>query len=251
MKAKTKNTLTACLALALVACAVLGTIAYMTATSSKTNAFTVGSFDYPTTDPDESGTTIKVDGYILEKVWDEETKAGTEDAPAHKLVPDNTLNKDPNIGIGKGSEDAYVYAFVKNPMVATGSTDEAIRDGSVYFQLNSGWEFVPVEGLNYKKLTIDGRDYYTGGLFRYIGRNGTSETPAVLSAAKADAWTGTIFNTVTCGKDMNTAEMAKTSDEYDIVVSAYIHQAKDGNGEYTLKDTAEAAAKAWAPSQNK
>ncbi len=258
MKAKTKSTLTACLALALVACAVLGTIAYMTATSSKTNAFTVGNFNYPTTDPDGSGDSggsgkIDIDGYILEKEWDKATD--------HKLVPDNTLAKDPNIGIGEGSEDAYVYAFVKNPMVTTDTNDETARDGSVYFQLNSGWEFVSGQNFGYKELTVNGEKYYTGGLFRYIG-TGAAGTPAVLSATDADAWTGTIFDKVTCGKNMNTADMAKalattdskeqteTKKTYDIVVSAYIHQAKDGNGAYTLKDTAEDAAKAWAPSQN-
>ena len=228
MKAKTKNVLTACVALALVACAVLGTIAYMTATSEKTNEFTVGKFDNPTTDPDNPGQTITVDGYILEKKWD----AATE----HKLVPGNTLDKDPRIGIGKGSEDAYVYAFVENGMAShTADTDTVIRDGSVYFKLNSGWEFVAVDGMNYKKLTVDGNDYYTGGLFKYNTK---------LSAGTADAWTGTVFDTVVCGKDMNTVAMVG-SDGNNIVVSAYIHQATDGNGS-DLKGTADTAAKAWA-----
>ena len=229
MKAKTKNVLTACVALALVACAVLGTIAYMTATSDKTNEFTVGKFDNPTTDPDNPDQTITVDGYILEKKWD----AATE----HKLVPGNTLDKDPRIGIGKGSEDAYVYAFVKNNMAVsdTTSSDTVIRDGSVYFKLNSGWEFVAVDGMNYKKLTVDGNDYYTGGLFKYNTK---------LSAGTADAWTGTVFDTVVCGKDMNTAAMVGSNDN-NIVVSAYIHQATDGNGN-DLVTTADNAAKEWA-----
>ena len=229
MKAKTKNVLTACVALALVACAVLGTIAYMTATSDKTNEFTVGKFDNPTTDPDNPGQTITVDGYILEKNWD----AATE----HKLVPGNTLAKDPRIGIGKGSEDAYVYAFVKNNMAVYDmtSSDTVIRDGSVYFKLNSGWEFVAVDGVNYKKLTVDGNDYYTGGLFKYDTK---------LSAGTADAWTATVFDTVVCGKDMNTAAMVGSNDN-NIVVSAYIHQATDGNGN-DLVTTADNAAKEWA-----
>ena len=230
MKAKTKNVLTACVALALVACAVLGTIAYMTATSDKTNEFTVGKFDHPTTDPENPDKTLdpELDGYILEKKWD----AATE----HKLVPGNTLDKDPRIGIGKGSEDAYVYAFVKNGMASnTGDTDTVIRDGSVYFALNEGWSFVSVDGVDYKKLTVDGKDYYTGGLFKYNTK---------LSAGTADAWTGTVFDSVVCGKDMNTAAMAGSSDN-NIVVSAYIHQATDGNGS-DLATTAETAAKAWA-----
>ena len=234
MKAKTRNILTVCLALALMASAILGTIAYMTASDSKTNSFTVGKFDKPTTDPDNPDTTLdpELDGYILEKSWDP-----NED---HKLVPGGEIAKDPQIGIGKGSEDAYVYAFVENNMVYSGdstASDTVIRDGSVYFQLKDGWEFVSVEGIDYKELEIDGAKYYTGGLFKYNN---------VLNAESADAWTGKIFDTVTTGKDMNTADMAKVENaDYAIVVNAFIHQAEDGKG-VSLAGTAKTAAETWA-----
>ena len=56
MKAQTRSLMSLCLAVVLVLSAVLGTIAYMTATEKVTNTFTVGSFNKPTTDPDD-GTT--------------------------------------------------------------------------------------------------------------------------------------------------------------------------------------------------
>lgn len=233
MKAKTRNILTVCLALALMASAILGTIAYMTASDSKTNTFTVGKFDKPTTDPDSPGTSLdpELHGYILEKSWNPDEE--------HKLVPGGDIAKDPQIGIGKGSEEAYVYAFVENNMVYSGESEEAtvIRDSSVYFQLKEGWEFVHVDGIDYKELEIEGIKYYTGGLFKYN---------VVLNAATADAWTGEIFDTVTTGKDMNTAEMAKVQDpNYAIVVNAFIHQAKDGKN-VDLAATAATAAVTWA-----
>lgn len=233
MKAKTRNILTVCLALALMASAILGTIAYMTASDSKTNSFTVGKFDKPTTDPDDPDRTLnpELDGYILEKSWNPD-----ED---HKLVPGGEIAKDPQIGIGKGSEDAYVYAFVENNMVYSGESGDAtvIRDGSVYFQLKEGWEFVEVEDIDYKELEVNGVKYYTGGLFKY---------DTVLNAESKDAWTGEIFETVTTGKDMNTADMAKAENaDYAIVVNAFIHQAEDGKG-VSLADTAATAAATWA-----
>lgn len=239
MKAKRRTILTVCLALALMASAILGTIAYMTASSSKTNTFTVGKFDKPTTDP-ETGEELKdkLNGYIIEKKWVENSK----------LVPGGEIAKDPRIGIGKDSEDAYVYAFVKNPMVYSGESEEAtvIRDGSVYFTLNKDWEFVEADGIDYKELEVSDVKYYTGGLFKYVGG-----TNGVLSAAKEDAWTGAIFDKVIVGKDVNTAKMAEDNADTKIVVSAFIHQATNGDGETDLAETAETAAKAWAASSNK
>ena len=101
MKSKTRSILTVCLALALVAAAVLGTIAYMTAQDSKTNTFTVGSFNKPT-DPDDPEQTL--DSYLIEPNWVENSK----------LVPGGSVDKDPKVGIGAGSEDAYIYVYVDN-----------------------------------------------------------------------------------------------------------------------------------------
>ena len=217
MKTKTRSILTVCLALAPVATAVMGTIAYMTATASKENTFTVGSFNKPT-DPDN--TTQTLDSYILEKKWD----AATE----HKLVPGSSLDKDPKVGIGKNSEEAWVYVYVDNKVLK-----DTAGGKYVTFTLNDGWEAV----TGTEPITAGGKEY-AGGLFKYSTK--------LKATADADAWTGTIFDKVNVSAkadvdDFNTANNAKPT----MTVHAFIHQANDGN---TAIDTTtiENAAKTWA-----
>ncbi|MGO5024264.1 SipW-dependent-type signal peptide-containing protein [Lawsonibacter sp. LCP25S3_G6] len=216
MKAQTRTLLSLCLAVVLVLTAVLGTIAYMTASSSVTNTFTVGSFEMPE-DPDHPGT--KLTNYIYEKNWDANTDG-------HKLVPDSSTIKDPKVGIGKGSEAAYVYVYIQNKLVAT-DVD------AVYFTLNSGWSPVGTAGVDYKKVTVGGTEYYTGGLFKY--------DTMLEPTTDADAWTtSAIFDTVTTNADVNTTDLT----EKDMVVNAYIHQAKD-NGTPIDTATLDGNAQTW------
>lgn len=215
MKSKTRSILTVCLALALVASAVLGTIAYMTAQDSKTNTFTVGSFNKPT-DP-ENPDAGELGGYILEKKWD----AATE----HKLVPGSSLDKDPKVGIGKNSEEAWVYVYVKNAVLK-----DSVAGKYVTFTLNSGWEAVTgkvVEG--------DATGTYVSGLFKFKTTIGTDND---------HLWTDTVFDKVNVSADANTGDFA---DSPAMTVYAFIHQAKDGNGNIDTT-TIENAAKTWAAS---
>ena len=211
MKAQTRTLLSLCLAVVLVLTAVLGTIAYMTASDTKTNTFTVGSFSQPTTDPENPGTSLDVDGYIYEKSWVNNSK----------LVPGSSIAKDPRVGIGAGSEDAWVYVYIKNNLV-TASGNE------VTFKLNDGWE--PVDATE----VTSGSRVYTGGLFKYSTK---------LNAANADDWTTTIFDTVEVASTA-TVEGFEKATEKTMVVNAYIHQANDGDT--TIPDTTiNDAAKAW------
>ncbi len=218
MKAKTRSMLSLCLAVVLVMSAVLGTIAYMTASSSKTNTFTVGSFNKPTTDPDDSSDLGDLEGFILEKKWDAE---GAD----HKLVPGQSLDKDPQVGIGVGSEAAYIYVLIQN------NAGEGVT-----FELNDGWTAVQAD------QNEDGS--YKGGLFRYND---------VLAPTTADAWTNTIFDQVSA------SATATISNPASMTVYAYIHQAYDnsiaGDDKSIPLDGAtgvDAAAIAWAanPSGN-
>lgn len=218
MKAQTRTLLSLCLAVVLVLSAVLGTIAYMTAHDSVTNTFTVGSFNKPTKDPDGGDLPSDVT-YIYEKNW----RANTD---GHKLVPDSPTIKDPKVGIGKGSEAAYVYVYIQNKLVAT-DVD------AVYFALNSGWSPVGTKGTDYKTVDVGGTEYYTGGLFKF--------DTMLEPSADTDAWTASaIFNTVTTNADVNTTDLT----ELDMVVNAYIHQTKD-NGTDIPAGTIDAAAQAW------
>lgn len=206
MKTKTRSILTVCLALALVATAVMGTIAYMTAQDSKTNTFTVGSFNKPT-DPDQPGTTL--DSYLIEPSWVENSK----------LVPGGSVAKDPKVGIGAGSEDAYIYVYVDNKTL----TDANKK--LVTFTLNAGW--AAVEG---QAVAGNTEGTYVSGLFKYNTK---------LTGGN---WTPNVFTKVDVSENANTTDFATNP---KMTVYAYIHQATDGAGA-NLADTANTAAIAWA-----
>lgn len=206
MKPKTRSILTVCLALALVASAVMGTIAYMTAQDSKTNTFTVGSFNKPT-NPDNPDQTL--DNYLIEPSWVENSK----------LVPGSSVAKDPKVGIGAGSGDAYVYVYVDNKTL----TDASKK--LVTFTLDEGW--TAVEG---HAVVGDAANTYVSGLFKYntklIGGN----------------WTSNVFAKVDVSTNANTTDFAENP---QMTVYAYIHQATDGAGD-DLAATANTAAIAWS-----
>lgn len=207
MKSKKRSILTVCLALALVASAVLGTIAYMTAQDSKTNTFTVGSFNKPT-DPD---THKQLDSYLLEPNWKENSK----------LVPGGSVAKDPKVGIGAGSEDAYIYVYVDNKTL----TDANKK--LVTFTLGDGWTAVAghaVAGAG------DVANTYVSGLFKYNTK------------LTGDKWTSNVFTKVDVSENANTTDFAAKP---QMTVYAYIHQATDGAG-IDLEATANTAAITWS-----
>lgn len=206
MKSKTRSILIVCLALALVASAVLGTIAYMTAQDSKTNTFTVGSFNKPT-DPDHPEQTL--DSYLIEPSWAEKSK----------LVPGGSVAKDPKVGIGAGSEDAYIYVYVDNKTL----TDANKK--LVTFTLDEDWTAVADHAV-----AGDAPNTYVSGLFKYNTK---------LTGGN---WTSNVFTKVDVSANANTTDFAENP---QMTVYAYIHQATDGAGA-DLTATADAAAIAWS-----
>ena len=115
--------------LLLVLAAGVGTYAWLTAQSSLTNNFTTAGINKPTTEPDNPNKPLpddntKVNGNLTETKW----VAGS------KLAPGVTVSKNPNVGIGKGSENAYVYAFVKNET----ASDTAVDSHKTYFTIKQG-----------------------------------------------------------------------------------------------------------------
>ena len=204
MKSKTRSILTVCLALALVAAAVLGTIAYMTAQDSKTNTFTVGFFNKPT-NPDNTSET----SYLIEPSWVENSK----------LVPGSSVDKDPKVGIGAGSEDAYIYVYVDNKTLT--ETSKKL----VTFTLNEGWTAVADHAVAGNTANT-----YVSGLFKYNTK---------LTGGK---WTSNVFTKVDVSADANTTDFAANP---QMTVYAYIHQATDGAGD-DLAATANTAAIAWS-----
>jgi len=199
-------------ALLLVFLVAAGTIAWLTSTSSISNTFSVGSIEIPTTSPLDPLQTISISGNIYEPSWNAEE--------AHKLVPSVVFDKDPYVGIGKGSEDVAVYVYVENSF-----------SNKVYFTINAGWEAVTAtEGAS--------SGTYTSGLFKY--------TAGLSGATSADVWTEQpLFNNVTVDESATKEDFVlAVGEESEIKVSCFLHQAKDGSGNDISTATIEATVKA-------
>lgn len=220
--------------LLLVLAAGVGTYAWLTATQSLENVFTVGSFG-PTdkkpdpTDPEVPGT----DGndskaYLFETKW----------VANSKIVPGATTGKNPNVGIGKGSDDAYVFIYVKNAMV---KEDTALAN-TPYFTLNNNWKPVSTDQVKTNGTT----NQYVSGLFMYA--KDSANGPAVLNAkaASADVYTGELFSEVVFPSTLEGNMVAQTP---KMTVSAYIFGADQKGNETEAAANAVAQAKEWAKTQ--
>lgn len=215
--------------LLLVLAAGVGTYAWLTATQTLNNVFTVGSINIPEKkpdpdQPDKPGTDDNTDkAYLFETKWKDNSK----------IVPGSSTNKNPNVGIAKGSDDAYVFIYVKNAMVKEG-TDSA---DTPYFTLNNNWK--PVDGE--VSTSADGK--YLSGLFMYA--KGATSGPAVLGAksAAADVYTGELFNKVVFP---GTLEGSMVATNPTMKVSAYIFGADQTDGNTSAADNAVTQAKTWA-----
>lgn len=210
--------------LLLVLAAGVGTYAWLTAKSTLTNNFTTAGINKPTTEPDHPDQPLpddntKVNGNLTETKWVKDSK----------LAPGVTVSKNPNVGIGKGSENAYVYAFVKNET----ASDTAADSHKTYFTINQGWKAVQAD-------TVAGEPtHYLGGLFVYVG-NGTEATPLIASKTE-DKWTGELFSNVTTPKETEQEDFAKDA---KMTVNCFIYAA-DETAEGSSA-SALAAAKKWA-----
>ena len=234
------------IALVLVAllAAGVGTWAWLSATDTKMNEFTVGSIGKPEVKPDPAHpdkpgtvpTDPSVDGYLFETNWVKDSK----------MVPDTDIKKNPNVGIGKDSDSSYVFIYVKNAIVKTDAKDALAK--TPYFEINaSKWQQVDGE------VTTNAEGKYVSGLFMYTA--GGTGTPAVLAPtpktegteAKA-AYTGELFSTVHIPAGMNNADVVETKanpkQAPTMTVSCYIFGADQGGA-----DNALAQAKKWAETQ--
>ena len=212
--------------LLLVLAAGVGTYAWLTAQSSLPNNFTTAGINKPTTDPDHPSWPLpddntKVNGNLTETKW----------VANSKLAPGVSVPKNPNVGIGKGSENAYVYVFVKNETASAGTPNSR----KTYFTINSGWKAV-------EATTVEGEPtHYLGGLFVYVG-DGTEATPLIASKTE-DKWTGELFSNVTTPKETEQKDFAKDA---KMTVNCFVYAA-DSTTEGSAA-SAEVAAKDWAKS---
>lgn len=223
--------------LLLVLAAGIGTYAWLSATQTKVNEFTVGSIDKPEVKPDPDHpdkpgtdpTNPSVDGYLFETNWTNKSK----------MIPDTDINKNPNVGIGKDSDSSYVFIYVKNAIVKTDATDALAK--TPYFELNANWKPVAAD-----QVTTNADGKYVSGLFMYTA--GNTDTPAKLAPtpktetaeAKA-AYTGELFSIVHIPAAMNSTDVVT---DPAMKVSCYIFGADQGGA-----DNAIAQAKEWAKAQ--
>lgn len=223
--------------LLLVLAAGIGTYAWLSATQTKVNEFTVGSIDKPEVKPDPDHpdkpgtdpTNPSVDGYLFETNWTNKSK----------MIPGTDINKNPNVGIGKDSDSSYVFVYVKNAIVKTDATDALAK--TPYFELNANWKPVAAD-----QVTTNADGKYVSGLFMYTA--GNTDTPAKLAPtpktetaeAKA-AYTGELFSIVHIPAAMNSTDVVT---DPAMKVSCYIFGADQGGA-----DNAIAQAKEWAKAQ--
>ncbi len=217
---KNKNILAAIVFMLIIAFLVVGTtIAWLTKTSSITNTFTVGSFNIPTTFPDDPTNpqsethAINIQENIHEPSWNRQIE--------HKLMPAVSFAKDPYVGIGKGSEDAVVYVNVTNNL----------SSNKVYFTINDGWE--PVAN---QTTAGAANGTYKSGIFKY--------TAGLAASADTDAWTtNPLFSSVVVDESANINDFnVQGTGSPQIVVTCFLHQAKDNNGDAISSTEIENAA---------
>lgn len=207
----------------------VGTWAWLQATDSKTNEFTVGSIGKPEVKPDPdhpdkpgvNPTDPKVDGYLFETKWVKDSK----------MIPNTDINKNPNVGIGKDSDASYVFIYVKNAIVDTKATDNLAK--TPYFTLNTNWK--PVDG----QVTKNADGQYVSGLFMYTA-GGTGQPVQLTPAGDKDAYTGELFSTVHIPAAMNNTDVVEKP---AMTVSCYIFGADQGGAANAVEQ-----AKAWANS---
>ena len=142
MKKFIKALIVAVCAALLVVGSIAGTIAYLTATDTVTNTFTVGKVAITLDEAD-------VDEYGVEIL-----NAARVDENEYKLVPSRTYKKDPTIHVDAESEECYVFFKLDNQLgdAVTCNISSAdwteIGDTDVYY-----YKEVATAGGNYTAFT--------------------------------------------------------------------------------------------------
>ena len=135
MNNKVKALLMACCAVLLVFASVIGTLAYLTATDSVQNTFTVGKVDIKLHE-----TKVNADGTV-EK--DQITEKGNEGI---RIVPAKEITKDPTVTVLAQSEDCYIRVLATVSFTGTTQAKDKQADVTAMFTgiANTGWTYVGV-----------------------------------------------------------------------------------------------------------
>lgn len=157
-------------AVLLIGASVAGTLAYLTAKTSVTNTFIVGSVSFDATNAldeaivDEYGVVVTGNG------------AGrTTNGNRYKLIPGRTYTKDPIIHVGANSEACWLFVKVENGIAdieadATTGDDPYTKIAEQITSTQYGWTKLDGEdNIYYKEASATGAssvDYPVFGEFR-------------------------------------------------------------------------------------
>lgn len=276
-----RNALIAALAVLVVALAVGGTIAWLTANDTLANQFTVGSIGQPSnpvnpdTDEDPDGDKDQdtdggeVNGYLFETTWKEDD--------VYELKQGVAQPKNPNVGIA--SEDsAFVFLYVSNNSLvdALATAPEGannLKAYAPYFYLEKQWTAVNTGEATEAGVNPLMSDYgngegvaagaghtdqsaYVNGLFMYTGDEVDKDDPAVLTATgyvgeiTDSIYTGELFEDITIPNDLDGKNVDAVLQNGDITVHAFIYaydeDAADAGRSDGTADQALTEAIAWA-----
>lgn len=232
------------LALLVLAVAIGGTIAWLTASNHVTNTFTVGEINKPDpgpTDPDKPGTDCPVEGCPDPGKGDASMTGNIYEIfkQNSKIYPGATVSKTPWIGVGAKSEPTYVFAYVDNKMAA--------QDGNTatapYFELNDGWVAVGEHATRYTGVGANHKTY-VGGLFMMSNDEGA--TAAKLEATDTEAaWSPALFTKVNVPDNAGAADLSNAA---SMDVWCYLYAAVDEAADNS--QPAVDAAVTWATAEN-
>lgn len=190
---KKKALLMALAALVLVAVSVAGTLAYLTASASVTNTFTVG----------------RVGMTLDETSLADSTKRTSESQDGYKIVPGKDIAKDPQITITANSENCYVFAYIKNGLMLTiGNTPTVVGTPNVD----------PA-----KWLAVPSTDGGMNGMYLYIG-TGANSTTHIVPASTDPRPLDKLFTSIHIDETIVTQGNIAGLNNQTVKVAAFAHQ---------------------------
>lgn len=183
---KTKVLLTLACAILLVAASVMGTLAYLTATDTVENSFTVGD-----------NVTITLDEAKTDELGVAEEDAARVQANIYKLLPGHTYTKDPTVHVT--GEDCYVFVTVSNGI----SDIEAEGNSTIAAQMTAkGWKAVEgYESLYIYAIDEDAKTAVSKATDLIVFETFTVEDDAVHTALEAVKDAKIIINAYAVQKD--------------------------------------------------
>lgn len=252
-KTAKRNLMLMLVAVLLVISLIGGTMAWLTISDSLTNTFsvTVGKVEEPGTPGEDDGDSDgEVDPPYEQEEDTENSLKGHIYEPNFEnnveLALGKEIKKDPYIGIGKGSEKSYIFAWWDDNTMYYADQDaaEAGTKSEGAFTITANTE-VENNGKWVQVATYSGTD---GKSALYVWSD-TSGNPMAVEATSGSAWTGVLFKDGKITVKSDIYSLIESSEDVLNTVDVYcfIHQAVDSE-DTSLYDTALAAAKAeWNP----